>query len=113
MGERSENVGLRDIGQTLHALEELIAQRRRQMPDGSYTASLLAAGPDKPLKKLAEEVMELGLAVKDGDHEHVRYEAGDVLFHLLVVLELAGVPLDELAGELHARAKQPLVASGD
>ena len=43
------------------------------------------------------------MACKDNDHDHIRYEAGDLLYHLLVTLERYGITLDELAGELNAR----------
>ena len=55
------------------------------------------------LKKLAEEASEVIMACKDNDHDHIRYEAGDLVYHLLVTLERYGITLDELAGELNAR----------
>ena len=45
------------------------------------------------------------MACKDGDHDHIRYEAADLVYHLLVVLERYGVTVEELAGELDARMK--------
>ena len=45
------------------------------------------------------------MAAKDDDHDHIRYEMGDLLYHLLVVAERYGITLDELAGELNARMK--------
>ena len=45
------------------------------------------------------------MACKDNDHDHIRYEAADLVYHLLVVLERYGVTLDELAGELNARRR--------
>ena len=57
------------------------------------------------MKKLAEESSEVIMACKDNDHDHIRYEAGDLVYHLLVTLERYGVTLDELAGELNARMK--------
>ena len=71
--------------------------------DRSYTARLLAGEEDSLLKKIVEEAGEVVMACKDDDHEHIRYEAGDLIYHLLVVLERYGVGLDELAGELDAR----------
>ena len=58
---------------------------------------------DELLKKLAEEASEVIMACKDNDHDHIRYEAGDLIYHLLVTLERYGITLDELAGELNAR----------
>ena len=45
------------------------------------------------------------MACKDNDHDHIRYEAGDLVYHLMVTLERYGVTLPELAGELDARRK--------
>ena len=45
------------------------------------------------------------MACKDEDHDHIRYEMGDLLYHMLVVAEKYGITLDELAGELDARRK--------
>ena len=45
------------------------------------------------------------MACKDDAHDHIRYEAGDLLYHLMVTLERYGVGLDELAGELKARMR--------
>lgn len=74
-------------------------------PVESYTARLLQGKPDKLLSKLAEEAAEVIMACKDNDHDHIRYEAGDLVYHLLVTLERYGVTIDELAGELDARMK--------
>ena len=57
------------------------------------------------LKKLAEEASEIIMACKDDDHDHIRYEMGDLLYHLLVTAERYGISLPELAGELNARMK--------
>ncbi|MDR2492990.1 MAG: phosphoribosyl-ATP diphosphatase [Coriobacteriales bacterium] len=103
MGERTPDVRPGDIGVTITRLASVIRQRHEELPEGSYTAKLLAAGPDAALKKLGEETVELALAVKDGDHDHIRYEAADIVYHLLVALEHAGVGVEELAGELDAR----------
>ena len=45
------------------------------------------------------------MAAKDRDHDHIRYEAADLVYHLLVVLERYGVTVEELAGELDARMR--------
>ena len=103
MGERT--VGVRDgnIGETIEGLARVIHGRRDASPDESYTARLLQGKEDGLLKKLAEEASEVIMACKDRDHDHIRYEAGDLVYHLLVTLERYGVTLDELAGELDAR----------
>ena len=97
MGERTKNVQNGNIGETLEGLAAVIHGRRDASPEQSYTAKLLQGKEDSLLKKLVI------MACKDDDHEHIRYEAGDLVYHLLVTLERYGVSLDELAGELDAR----------
>lgn len=105
MGERTKNVQDGNIGQTLEGLAEVIHRRRDASPEQSYTAKLLQGKEDSLLKKLAEEASEVIMACKDDDHDHIRYEAGDLVYHLMVTLERYGVTLDELAGELDARRR--------
>ena len=105
MGVRTANVQPGNIGETLTSLAATIHGRREASPEESYTARLLADVEDELLKKIAEEASEVIMAAKDDDHDHIRYEAGDLVYHLLVVLERYGVTLDELAGELNARMK--------
>ena len=106
MGVRTANVQDGNIGETLTGLAEVIHGRREASPEQSYTARLLQDEEDELLKKIAEEASEVIMACKDNDHDHIRYEAGDLLYHLLVTLERYGVTLPELAGELDARHKE-------
>lgn len=103
MGERTANVVPGDIGVTMKGLAEVIRGRREASPETSYTARLLTGPEDKLLKKVAEEATEVIMACKDDDHDHIRYEAADLVYHLLVTLERYGVTIEELAGELDAR----------
>ncbi|WP_419549944.1 phosphoribosyl-ATP diphosphatase [Paratractidigestivibacter faecalis] len=105
MGVRTANVQDGNIGETLTGLAEVIHGRREASPEQSYTARLLQGEEDELLKKIAEEASEVIMACKDNDHDHIRYEVGDLLYHLLVTLERYGVTLPELAGELDARRK--------
>ena len=105
MGERTENVRDGDIGRTLTTLAGTIHGRWTHSPDESYTARLLTGKDDTCLGKVVEEAGEVVMACKDDDHDHIRYEMGDLLYHLLVVAERYGVTLEELAGELDARMK--------
>ena len=105
MGERTEGVRDGSIGETLEGLARVIASRRDASPDSSYTARLLQGKEDALLKKLAEEASEVIMACKDRDHDHIRYEAADLVYHLMVALERYGVGLPELAGELDARRR--------
>lgn len=103
MGERTANVVPGDIGVTMKGLAEVIHGHREASPETSYTARLLTGPEDKLLKKVAEEATEVVMACKDDDHDHIRYEAADLVYHLLVTLERYGVTIEELAGELDAR----------
>ena len=105
MGVRTANVQDGNIGETLTGLAEVIHGRREASPEQSYTARLLLGEEDELLKKIAEEASEVIMACKDNDHDHIRYEAGDLVYHLMVTLERYGVTLPELAGELDARRK--------
>ncbi len=93
--------------QTLARLEAIIASRATAA-DGksSYTAGLLAAGPEKCARKFGEEAIELILAAQGSDANHTTAEAADVLYHLLVLLKAADISLDQVMDELNGRFKQ-------
>lgn len=93
------------IGATLEALAATIAARRGAGQE-SYTHRLLSGNIDTLLKKVMEEAGEVALAAKDGEPDHLRYEAADVVYHLLVVLERFGIDLDEFAAELNMRMRE-------
>jgi phosphoribosyl-ATP pyrophosphohydrolase len=103
MGERTENVQDSDLGEVLKELADVVRGRREVDPKQSYTARLLTEHEDNLYKKIVEEATELVLASKDRDHDHIRYEAADLLYHLMALLERTGVTPEELAGELKAR----------
>jgi phosphoribosyl-ATP pyrophosphohydrolase len=105
MGVRTANVVDGDIGETLSSLSATIHGRWDHDPEESYTARLLGGEEDELLKKLAEEASEVIMACKDDDHDHIRYEAADLVYHLLVTMERYGVTVPELAGELNARMR--------
>lgn len=105
MGERTERVEPGDLGRTVNELARVIGGRRAASPEESYTKRLLDGPQDKPLKKLVEEACEVVMACKDNDHDHIRYECADVIYHLLVVCERWGITPEELAGELDARRR--------
>ena len=94
-----------DIGVTLKSLSETIHGRWSASPEESYTSKLLNGHEDQLLKKIGDESCEVVMAAKDRDHDHLRYEAGDLVYHLLVVLERYGVTLPELADDLNSRMK--------
>jgi len=94
-----------DIGTVLESLFAVLQQRKRDLPDGSYTAKLLSGPQDSLLKKIAEESGEVIMAAKDRDPGHLTYEIGDLVYHLLVVMTREGLTLGDLAAELDSRRK--------
>ena len=95
---------------TLETLDERIALRAAASPDESYTAKLIAAGVQRVAKKLGEESTEAVIAAVAGNREELTAEAGDVLYHLLVLLRTAGVPLSDVMATLEARTAQSGIA---
>ena len=87
----------------LSRVAEVIAERRRARPDRSYVVSLLDAGLPKINGKISEEARELVEALPENDAAHTAHEAADLIFHTLVGLEAAGVPLDAVFAELRKR----------
>jgi phosphoribosyl-ATP pyrophosphohydrolase len=90
-------------GAAIERLARTIAERARQGGARSYTRKLLDKGVAACAKKLGEEAVEAALAAVQGDRAGLRAEAADVIYHLLVLLEAAGVGLQEVTDELRAR----------
>ncbi len=95
---------------TLEHLEALIAVRAGADPAESHTAKLVARGMSQATKKLGEEAVEAVIAGMKGDLEELTKESADVLYHLLVVLYIAGVPLKDVLDELASRTSQSGIA---
>ncbi|MEO5805377.1 phosphoribosyl-ATP diphosphatase [Devosia sp.] len=91
---------------TLEDLDARVASRAAASPDESYTAKLLSRGVEKCAQKLGEEATEAVIAAVARDKTELAKEAGDVLFHLLVLLRAADVPLLAVMMELEARQVQ-------
>jgi phosphoribosyl-ATP pyrophosphohydrolase len=89
--------------ETMAALADAIAKRRAENSDQSYTARLLGQGLEKCAKKFGEEAVELALASMTQDKAHITAEAADVLYHFLVLLEAADLPLSSVMDELKSR----------
>jgi phosphoribosyl-ATP pyrophosphohydrolase/phosphoribosyl-AMP cyclohydrolase len=87
----------------LARVADVIAERRRARPEKSYVVSLLDAGLPKINAKIAEESRELIEALPENDGAHTAHEAADLIFHTLVGLESAGVPLDDVFAQLRKR----------
>lgn len=87
----------------LGKLESVIAKRDAERPEGAYTTYLFEKGVDKILKKVGEEAAEVIIAAKNRSAEELRYEASDLIYHLLVLLREQRLPLDEVLQELDRR----------
>jgi phosphoribosyl-ATP pyrophosphohydrolase/phosphoribosyl-AMP cyclohydrolase len=87
----------------LDALAGVIRSRRAAPPASSYTARLLAGGPRRAAEKVTEEAGELSAAALAGSDEEVVAEAGDLLYHALVLLEARGLGLADVEAELARR----------
>lgn len=90
----------------MSALERLaatIAARREADPDSSWTARLLAEGPEKAARKFGEEAVEAVIEAVGGDRERLTAEAADVLYHLLVMLAARDIALGDVLTELERR----------
>jgi len=81
-----------------------VVERVRERPEGSYIASLADAGIERAAQKLGEEAVEAAIAAVANDGRLVE-EAADVLFHLYVLLAVAGVDVDDVERELVSRRR--------
>jgi phosphoribosyl-ATP pyrophosphohydrolase len=88
----------------LHDLATTIAARMGADPDESWTARLLAKGPEKCAEKFGEEAIEAVIEAVRGDADRLTAEAADVLYHLLVMCAARGVTLAQIEAELERRA---------
>ena len=93
-------------GFTLDDLETIVAERAKASPDSSWTAKLVAAGQTKAAKKLGEEAVETVIAALSQDRQDLVAESADLLYHLLVVLRIADIPLQDVLDELQRRTGQ-------
>ena len=91
---------------TLDELEQIVAARATAPADESWTAKLLAKGPEKCAEKFGEEAIEALIEAVKGDRDRLASEAADVLFHLLVMLKSRDVALADVMAELDRRQSQ-------
>jgi phosphoribosyl-ATP pyrophosphohydrolase len=87
----------------LHDLAATIEARKRADPESSWTAKLLAKGPEKCAEKFGEEAVEAIIEAVKNDKDGLTAEAADVLYHLLVMLAARDVALDDVLEELARR----------
>lgn len=90
----------------LKDLETIIAKRASADADQSYTASLLEKGVNKCAEKFGEEAVEVIIAAATNNRQELTRESADVLFHLLVLLKAADIPLSDVLSELESRTAQ-------
>ncbi len=87
----------------LETLEGVIRDRLENPDANSYTASLAASGRKRIAQKVGEEAVELALASVDGDHEEVIDEAADLVYHLLLLLQMQDLDLSRVVERLRER----------
>ena len=95
---------------TLSRLAATIAARKGADPESSWTAKLLAKGPEKCAEKFGEEAIEAIVEAVRGDRDRLTSEAADVLYHLVVMLTARDIALDDVLAELDRRAGQSGIA---
>ncbi|WP_349436536.1 phosphoribosyl-ATP diphosphatase [Pararhizobium sp. A13] len=91
---------------TLSSLEAIVADRAKASPEQSWTAKLVAHGQTKAAKKLGEEAVETVIAAISNDRANLVSESADLLYHLMVVLKIADIPLQDVMSELERRTSQ-------
>jgi phosphoribosyl-ATP pyrophosphohydrolase/phosphoribosyl-AMP cyclohydrolase len=89
----------------LKYLQDFIARRHKEMPEGSYTTSLFNSGVGRMAQKVGEEAVETVIEAMAGNDERLLYEGSDLLYHLIVLLTSKGYRIEDLAKELKKRHK--------
>lgn len=88
---------------SMDGLYDLLAGRKKDLPEGSYTTYLFSKGLDKILKKVGEESTEVIIAAKDRDKKETVYEIADLAYHTLVLMVELGISVDDVRKELASR----------
>ncbi len=86
-------------------LQAVVQQRHRDMPEGSYTTKLFIKGVKKIAQKVGEEAVESVVEAVDGNRDRFIYEASDMIYHLLVLMEQMGCSIEDMERELALRHK--------
>ncbi|KAA3451733.1 phosphoribosyl-ATP diphosphatase [Mesorhizobium sp. SARCC-RB16n] len=95
---------------SLSDLEKIVSDRAHSGDPDSWTAKLFARGMDKAAQKLGEEAVETVIAAVKGDKQGLVSESADLMYHWLVVLSIAGVPLNDVLKELESRTGRSGIA---
>ncbi len=91
------------MSEVLTQLAQVLEERKKADPEGSYVAKLYTKGLDAILKKIGEEATETVMAAKEGAAEKIVYEIADLWFHTLVLLAHQGLSPDDVLAELDRR----------
>ncbi len=89
--------------QFLTELQDYIDKRNEEMPEGSYTTSLFKKGVSRIAQKVGEEALETVIEAVSGTDDKLKYEAADMLYHLIVLLTAKGMRIEDVVEELHKR----------
>ncbi len=87
----------------LSSLQDVVCQRHKDMPEGSYTTSLFRDGTNRMAQKVGEEALEAVIEAVSGNNERLVYEAADLIYHLEVLLASKGLRIEDIADELRQR----------
>lgn len=98
--------GDKDSFAMIDDLVDIIQQRYENPIDGSYTTYLFREGIDKVLKKIGEETSEVIIGAKNNDQEELIWEISDLVYHILMLMDIQGVSLDAIRRELQKRHMQ-------
>jgi len=105
LGPGNQGTGPDQGGHLLQRLAATVSQRAADRPAGSYTVQLLEAGVPKVSQKVGEEAIEVVVAANSETAGRLASETADLLYHLLVLLQARGVPLDAVWRELDQRTR--------
>ena len=97
-------------GFSLPDLERIIGERALSDDENSWTARLYRSGMERAAKKMGEEAVETVIAAIKGDDRALVSESADLLYHWLVVMKVAGLPLSDVMAELERRTTQSGIA---
>ena len=98
-----ENTALTPQTSFLTELQDFIDCRYQEMPEGSYTTSLFKKGVSRIAQKVGEEALETVIEAVSGTDDKLKYEAADMLYHLIVLLTAKGMRIEDVVEELHKR----------
>lgn len=90
----------------LEELYKIIKKRRIEKPDGSYVATLVGTGLDRVIQKVGEEAVEVMIAAKNSVNNILISETADLLFHLVILLEMKGIDIKDIDVKLDSRRKE-------